>query len=68
MLSSCLQGQILSFFFFFLFAGVSVTKPNSEKRLFPFSAARLVSSVQAVMATSAGYIIASSCEDIIEDQ
>ncbi|TWW81322.1 Protein FAM57B [Takifugu flavidus] len=30
--------------------------------------ARLVSSVQAVMATSAGYIIASSCEDIIEDQ
>lgn len=32
------------------------------------SAARLVSSVQAVMATSAGYIIASSCEDIIEDQ
>lgn len=30
--------------------------------------ARLVSSVQAVMASSAGYIIASSCEDIIEDQ
>uniref|UniRef100_A0A3Q2E8E2 TLC domain containing 3Bb n=1 Tax=Cyprinodon variegatus TaxID=28743 RepID=A0A3Q2E8E2_CYPVA len=30
--------------------------------------ARLVSSIQAVMASSAGYIIASSCEDIIEDQ
>ncbi|CAL1599393.1 unnamed protein product [Knipowitschia caucasica] len=30
--------------------------------------ARLVSSVQAVMASSAGYIIASSCADIIEDQ
>ncbi|CAL8285211.1 unnamed protein product [Merluccius merluccius] len=30
--------------------------------------ARLVSSVQALMASSAGYIIASSCEDIIEDQ
>ncbi|XP_019738713.1 protein FAM57B-like isoform X2 [Hippocampus comes] len=30
--------------------------------------ARLVSSVQAVMASSAGYIIASSCDDIIEDQ
>lgn len=30
--------------------------------------ARLVSSVQAIMASSAGYIIASSCEDIIEDQ
>ncbi|XP_068161157.1 ceramide synthase [Antennarius striatus] len=30
--------------------------------------ARLVSSVQAVMASSAGYIIASSCKDIIEDQ
>ncbi|XP_076008200.1 ceramide synthase [Genypterus blacodes] len=30
--------------------------------------ARLVSSVQAVMASSAGYIIASSCDDILEDQ
>ncbi|CAL8303746.1 unnamed protein product [Lota lota] len=30
--------------------------------------ARLVSSVQALMASSAGYIIASSCDDIIEDQ
>ncbi|KAI3365687.1 hypothetical protein L3Q82_010770 [Scortum barcoo] len=30
--------------------------------------ARLVSSVQAVMASSAGFIIASSCKDIIEDQ
>ncbi|KAF3704457.1 Protein FAM57B [Channa argus] len=30
--------------------------------------ARLVSSVQAVMASSAGYIISSSCKDIIEDQ
>ncbi|KAG9264454.1 protein FAM57B-like [Astyanax mexicanus] len=30
--------------------------------------ARLVSSVQAIMASSAGYIIASSCKDIIEDQ
>uniref|UniRef100_A0A3P8SSL8 Kinesin family member 22 n=1 Tax=Amphiprion percula TaxID=161767 RepID=A0A3P8SSL8_AMPPE len=30
--------------------------------------ARLVSSVQAVMASSAGFIIASSCEDVIEDQ
>lgn len=30
--------------------------------------ARLVSSVQAVMASSAGYIIASSCNDILEDQ
>ncbi|XP_061562690.1 ceramide synthase isoform X2 [Phycodurus eques] len=30
--------------------------------------ARLVSSVQAVMASSAGYMIASSCDDIIEDQ
>uniref|UniRef100_A0A8C6LDH7 TLC domain containing 3Bb n=1 Tax=Nothobranchius furzeri TaxID=105023 RepID=A0A8C6LDH7_NOTFU len=30
--------------------------------------ARLVSSIQAVMASSAGYIISSSCEDIIEDQ
>ncbi|XP_028843627.1 TLC domain containing 3Ba [Denticeps clupeoides] len=30
--------------------------------------ARLVSSIQAIMASSAGYIIASSCEDIIEDQ
>ncbi len=29
---------------------------------------RLVSSVQAIMASSAGYIIACSCEDIIEDQ
>ena len=28
---------------------------------------RLVSSVQALMASSAGYIIASSCDDIIED-
>ena len=34
----------------------------------PFFALRLVSSVQAVMASSAGYIIASSCEDILEDQ
>ncbi|KAJ7984471.1 hypothetical protein DPEC_G00355170 [Dallia pectoralis] len=30
--------------------------------------ARLVSSVQAIMASSVGYIIASSCDDIIEDQ
>ncbi|XP_076853116.1 TLC domain containing 3Ba isoform X1 [Brachyhypopomus gauderio] len=30
--------------------------------------ARLVSSIQAIMASSAGYIIASSCEEIIEDQ
>ncbi|XP_057682781.1 ceramide synthase-like isoform X2 [Corythoichthys intestinalis] len=30
--------------------------------------ARLVSSIQAVMASSAGYIIASSCDDVIEDQ
>ncbi|XP_062331627.1 ceramide synthase [Osmerus eperlanus] len=30
--------------------------------------ARLVSSIQAIMASSAGLIIASSCEDIIEDQ
>ncbi|XP_030649503.1 TLC domain containing 3Ba [Chanos chanos] len=30
--------------------------------------ARLVSSIQAIMASSAGYIIASSCKDIIEDQ
>ncbi|KAG7459887.1 hypothetical protein MATL_G00215380 [Megalops atlanticus] len=30
--------------------------------------ARLVSSIQAVMASSAGYIIATSCDDIIEDQ
>ncbi|KAM6951351.1 ceramide synthase [Aplochiton taeniatus] len=30
--------------------------------------ARMVSSVQAIMASSAGYIIASSCNDIIEDQ
>lgn len=30
--------------------------------------ARLVSSVQAIMASSAGYIIASSCDDIVEDQ
>ncbi|KAL7870072.1 hypothetical protein AOLI_G00140600 [Acnodon oligacanthus] len=30
--------------------------------------ARLVSSVQAVMASSAGYIISTSCDDIIEDQ
>ncbi|XP_073792482.1 TLC domain containing 3Ba isoform X3 [Danio rerio] len=29
---------------------------------------RLVSSVQAIMASSAGYIIACSCKDIIEDQ
>ncbi|KAJ3608485.1 hypothetical protein NHX12_025532 [Muraenolepis orangiensis] len=30
--------------------------------------ARLVSSVQALMASSAGFIIAASCDDIIEDQ
>ncbi|XP_072522835.1 ceramide synthase [Salminus brasiliensis] len=30
--------------------------------------ARLVSSIQAVMASSAGYIISTSCDDIIEDQ
>ncbi|XP_029109767.1 TLC domain containing 3Ba isoform X1 [Scleropages formosus] len=30
--------------------------------------ARLVSSIQAIMASTAGYIIATSCEDIIEDQ
>ncbi|XP_064170175.1 ceramide synthase-like [Anguilla rostrata] len=30
--------------------------------------ARLVSSIQAVMASSAGYIIATSCDDIVEDQ
>ncbi|XP_036402383.1 ceramide synthase-like [Megalops cyprinoides] len=30
--------------------------------------ARLVSSIQAIMASSAGYIIATSCDDIIEDQ
>ncbi|TSK77095.1 Protein FAM57B [Bagarius yarrelli] len=30
--------------------------------------ARLVSSIQAVLASSAGFIIASSCNDIIEDQ
>ncbi|KAG9350002.1 hypothetical protein JZ751_026355 [Albula glossodonta] len=30
--------------------------------------ARLVSSIQAIMASSAGYIIATSCNDIIEDQ
>ncbi|KAM9457714.1 TLC domain containing 3Ba isoform 1-T5 [Clarias gariepinus] len=30
--------------------------------------ARLVSSIQAVLASSAGFVIASSCEDIIEDQ
>lgn len=29
---------------------------------------RLVSSIQAIMASSAGYIIATSCDDIIEDQ
>eukprot|EP00064_Thunnus_orientalis_P018898 superscaffoldBa00004511_g19007 len=29
--------------------------------------ARLVSSVQAVMASSAGCVIASSCRDVIED-
>ncbi|XP_069044489.1 ceramide synthase-like isoform X2 [Lepisosteus oculatus] len=30
--------------------------------------ARLVSSIQAIMASTAGYIIATSCDDIIEDQ
>ncbi|XP_056627968.1 ceramide synthase isoform X1 [Triplophysa dalaica] len=30
--------------------------------------ARLVSSIQAIMASTAGYIISTSCEDIIEDQ
>ncbi|XP_030630415.1 ceramide synthase [Chanos chanos] len=30
--------------------------------------ARLVSSIQAIMASSAGYIISTSCDDIIEDQ
>ncbi|MFT7798166.1 protein FAM57B-like [Arapaima gigas] len=30
--------------------------------------ARLVSSIQAIMASTAGYIIATSCEDIIKDQ
>ncbi|XP_062382659.1 ceramide synthase-like isoform X1 [Sardina pilchardus] len=30
--------------------------------------ARVVSSIQAIMASSAGYIIASSCQDIVEDQ
>ncbi|XP_058868336.1 ceramide synthase [Acipenser ruthenus] len=30
--------------------------------------ARLVSSIQAIMASTAGYIIATSCHDIIEDQ
>ncbi|KAK3520715.1 hypothetical protein QTP70_030597 [Hemibagrus guttatus] len=30
--------------------------------------ARLVSSIQAVLASSAGFIIASSCKDVIEDQ
>lgn len=47
---------------------LSVTKRNNQKTVISSPAARLVSSVQAVMATSAGYIIASSCEDIIEDQ
>lgn len=41
---------------------------EQSETVISYSAARLVSSVQAVMATSAGYIIASSCEDIIEDQ
>ncbi|TRZ06106.1 hypothetical protein HGM15179_021001 [Zosterops borbonicus] len=31
-------------------------------------AARLVSSVQAVMASTAGYIISSSCQHVIDDQ
>lgn len=30
--------------------------------------ARLVSSIQAIMASTAGYLIASACDDIIEDQ
>ncbi|XP_016368850.1 protein FAM57B isoform X2 [Sinocyclocheilus rhinocerous] len=30
--------------------------------------ARLVSSIQAIMASTAGYIISTSCQDIIEDQ
>uniref|UniRef100_A0A672KAV2 Uncharacterized protein n=1 Tax=Sinocyclocheilus grahami TaxID=75366 RepID=A0A672KAV2_SINGR len=29
---------------------------------------RLVSSIQAIMASTAGYIISTSCQDIIEDQ
>ncbi|KAM3863996.1 ceramide synthase-like [Diretmus argenteus] len=32
------------------------------------SSARLVSSIQALMASSAGYIIASSCQDVMEDK
>ncbi|RXN22511.1 FAM57B-like protein [Labeo rohita] len=30
--------------------------------------ARLVSSIQAIMASTAGYVISTSCQDIIEDQ
>lgn len=63
MLSSCPPGEVLLSF-------PSIKQPGCahSDTLVYLSAARLVSSVQAVMATSAGYIIASSCEDIIEDQ
>ncbi|XP_018414618.1 PREDICTED: protein FAM57B [Nanorana parkeri] len=38
-------------------------QPNTD-----IVAARLVSSIQAVLASTAGYIVASSCKDVIEDQ
>ncbi|KAL2078799.1 hypothetical protein ACEWY4_026484 [Coilia grayii] len=42
-------------------------RPHGEQHATILSA-RLVSCVQAVMASSAGYIISSSCHDVMEDQ
>ncbi|KYO34718.1 protein FAM57B-like [Alligator mississippiensis] len=33
-----------------------------------YLAAKLVSSIQAVMASTAGYIVSSSCKHVIDDQ
>ncbi|KAK3559819.1 hypothetical protein QTP86_020987 [Hemibagrus guttatus] len=47
--------------------GVSQEKPFKHTNMYT-TYTRLVSSIQAVMASSAGYIISTSCDDIIEDQ
>lgn len=41
--------------------------PSALLALLPLSP-RLVSSVQAIMASTAGYIVSTSCKHIIDDQ
>ncbi|XP_028672796.1 ceramide synthase [Erpetoichthys calabaricus] len=59
------------------FPGLFLLSKNCLKRLpapqwdesdAVFISARLVSCIQAILASTAGYIIATSCQDIIEDQ